>query len=74
MSNFVRGMGRRAAKGPSVVLKTRKPPPCGAPTAFPTWKHPEGPRDWVHGSLSAAHSQGKSRVGPLLPGRVGWPA
>ena len=62
-SYFVGGMGRRAAKGHSVVLKTWKPPPCGVPTAFPTGKHPEGPRDWVHGFLSAPHSQGKSPVG-----------
>ena len=70
-SYFVRGMGRRAAKGHSVVLKTRKPPPCGVPTAFPTGKHPEGPRDWVHGFLSAPHSQGKSRVGAPPPRQGG---
>ena len=71
MSYYVRGTGRREAKGPSVDgggLKTRKPPPCGAPTAFCTGKHPEGVQDWVHGSLSVPHSQGKGRVKARPPG------
>ena len=69
----VRGTGRREAKGPSVDgggLKTRKPLLCGAPIAFPMRKHWEGLRDWVHGSLSVPHPQGKGCVGARPPGEV----
>ena len=77
MSYYVRGTGRREAKGPSVDgggLKTRKPLLCGAPIAFPMRKHWEGLRDWVHGSLSVPHPQGKGCVGAPPPGGWGWPA
>ena len=66
-----------AAKDPSVDgggLKTQKPPSCGVPTAFPMGKHPEGLREWVHGSWSVPHPQQKGPVGTPLPRGVGWPA
>ena len=74
MSYFVRGTGRRAAKGPSVVLQTRKPPPCGAPTAFPTGSTGKG-RETGSTVPCLLHTlKGRAVWGPLLPGRVGWPA
>ena len=50
-------------------LKTRTPPPCGAPTALLAGKQPKG-GDGVRGSLATPHPQGRAVWAPPREGGV----
>ena len=59
---FCKGYRKESGQGPLCGPEDSEASSLWGPHSFPHGKHPEGPRDWVHGSLSAPHSQGKSRM------------